>query len=220
MKNMNYVGIAKLLVIIMTCICIATGPVYADTENNIVATEVCENEYIIEENGEASRVTFVETDNYIKTEIEGTDSGYFLYDKQSKSLYSSYTGKSICLEDDSEVLKVVNGSTVQPQEVVDTIYKKISYADLAQLVSATDSAVSKASAILSILNAKGFPIKSKVGIIVDMISGSLSIINSGLKDASPKHGLKIKINKVKVTKHQAGQVFHTYKYVIAGISNY
>ena len=147
------------------------------------------------------------------------EEGFFLYNKDAETIYSSYTGKTFSVAD------IVSENEITPKAVGDVVSRKthyISYAKLADAVTPTSSDISIASAIITIIAAaQGVTISTAAIIIVALLSTpAWDAVRAGIVDRSPNHGIKVVVATVEIQKHQGGRIVTGYKYEVESISTY
>lgn len=65
-----------------------------------------------------------------------------------------------------------------------------------------------------------YPPLTTAALLVDTFSYALTMIMNKIPSKETKKGGQVKYEKVTYTKHQAGQVFHTYKYKVTDLGAY
>lgn len=188
-----------------------------NTENGKLAiTQLSNTRYLITD-GEGSAVMSVEeNEDFLKVYVtENEENNYLLVNKEAGTIYSTYTGKTVGVDE------ITAESGISTMSIVEQTTHNISYKTLAGLVSSTSSDISIASTIITcIAAAQHVMIATAAGVVVALISGSLTIIVDGIKNASPNHGIKVVVNTEEIKKHQGGRWVTGYRYTIGSISTY
>lgn len=220
--------IPMVIVVVMIVGTLNTAVIYASTpiDKNFMVEQLSNTIATISEGKSKSKIILTENADKIVAEIvplsgEG-EAGYFFVDKRKETLYSSFTGETLSK---NEVSQLIDLGSIQenPDKLFaasSTVTKNISYATMSKLITNTSSAASIAGAILTVLAWAGITAANPIAGVVSIIGGLVTAIQIGIGKKSSNHGLKVKMKKNKITKHQAGQVFTTYKYMITDISKY
>ncbi len=147
------------------------------------------------------------------------EEGFFIYDRDKKTIYSSYTGKTF------SVFDIAANDNISPQAVGDVVARRthyISHEKLADAVTPTSSDISIASALITIVAAtQGVTIATGAAVIIALMSTSAwDAVRDGIADRSPNHGIKVVVATVEVQKHQGGKFVTGYRYKVESISRY
>ena len=147
------------------------------------------------------------------------EEGYFIYNKDEETIYSSYTNKTFSVSD------IASDNEITPQAVGDVVARKthyISYAKLADAVTPTSSDISIASAIITIVAvAQGVTIATAAVVIVALLSTpAWDTVRAGITNRSPNHGVKVVTATVEIQKHQGGKFVTGYKNEIESVDTY
>ncbi len=212
------------LILVMTLILNIGATVFAATDNDALSTiKLTENRILMKIDDEFGVLTVDETARSAKLTVEvgGEVEGYFNIDKVNNTIYSSYTGKTISIpeiENDIEVMPQAVG------DVVDSYEKKISYADMSDLVTEAATSLAVAAALISLVSfALGVTLATGAGAIVTLIGfipGAWDNIRDGIGSGSASHGIKVVVDKVEIQKHQGGKIVKGYKFEISSVSLY
>ena len=220
----------KLLSIILSVSLIATlcntSMVFASSEimlsDNValLSLEQTPNlqKMVLSENGNITNVTIQEDSHTVTTTLEKAETGredFFIVDKDNNTLYSSITGKTISLDS-------VNDTEISLfSSAPDTGSLKISYKTMYDALGAVSEIITVASLILTIMSSQlPYPPLTTAALLVDTFSYALTMIMNKIPSKETKKGGQVKYEKVTYTKHQAGQVFHTYKYKVTDLGAY
>ena len=173
---------------------------------------------VLSENGNITNVTIQEDSHTVTTTLEKAETGredFFIVDKDNNTLYSSITGKTISLDS-------VNDTEISLfSSAPDTGSLKISYTTMYDALGAVSEIITVASLILTIMSSQlPYPPLTTAALLVDTFSYALTMIMNKIPSKETKKGGQVKYEKVTYTKHQAGQVFHTYKYKVTDLGAY
>lgn len=216
-----------LIVSLITTLC-GTGMAFASTgvqqlSDDIMILSVEQNEdtqkVVLSENGNITEIEITEDNKSVTTVItykSNEKEDYFFVDKKSNMLYSSITGKTISLDNESDSNNISTFATSPNNGSL-----KISYKTMHDALGKVSEIVTVAGLMLTMLSAKlPYPVLTTVAIIVDTFGYVLSIIVNKIPSGKASKGGQIKYEKVTYTKHQAGNIFYTYKYKVTGLGTY
>lgn len=226
----------KLVVAVMVMCMVVGGSTvsFAGTshEDGLTIKQLSDEKFLLSDGDESAAVDVSETSTNLKvklTSLSGNDAddGYFLFNKETGEIYSSFTGESILAEDviveDEAPLAKQEGisQAAAAKKVVWSKTYKISYAKLAKLYSSAASNVKIAAAIIAIVGvASGYPITATAGAVAILMGAHAERIKAGIKKRDARHGVCATVNKVEIRKHQGGRVVKGYSYTISKIGTY
>ncbi len=226
----------KLVVAVMVMCMVVGGSTVSfagvSHEDGLTIKQLSDEKFVLSDGGESAAVDVSETSTKLKVELTSlsgndADNGYFLFNKETGVIYSSFTGESILAEDviveDETTLAKQDGisQAAAAKKVAWSKTYKVSYAKLAKLCGSASSNRSIATAIIiCIATASGVTISTTAVVVSALISGQLAVIQAGLKTKSPKHGIRATVNKVEIRKHQGGRVVKGYSYTISKVGTY
>lgn len=185
-------------------------------------------EITVRENEVDTTITIIEDDNKVVTSMVNEETGKIdtlEIDKKTNMMYSSITGKTIdfseeidSIQENSNNSGIVTFATAPSSGTLKTSYKKIADA-LGVAATLTELA---ALFISMVASAVPYPVLTTVGILLDTFSYTLQLISNRLQSIpnNDKKGAKVGYEKVTYTKHQAGQVFYTYKYKVTSLGTH
>lgn len=207
--------LALTLVLGMGTAAFAETEVVTSHGEKLLLTKLEDDSYLMSNGNETAVMKVEENTAFAKLTINDKEGeNYFYIDKKANTVYSSYTGKTISVEK-NQMQPMANGDVVASKTY------KVSYKQLANLVSDTSNSFSIASAIITLVAAaSGVNIATGAAVVVALISGSLTVIAAGIQGASPSHGVKVTVNTEKIQRHQGGNVVTAYRYVIASVGTY
>lgn len=187
----------------------------SNTEN-VKIESIAENAISVQNGSEQGKITVTENENErLITMIDSItgDTNYIKYDKINNTVYSSFTGETIDLNENPEYQP--EEETASTRSVTSYETKKISYAQIKKIVGGVASTTAVIGAILYFV-----PGAESIGGAASAIGTIVEVLSSGIP-ASNDHGIKLKI---KVTKYYRGTTGnkHVYKrvYSIVGGSIY
>lgn len=182
-------------------------------------TYVSDNEVMVSDGEHISTIAYNDSGNNIRIDVKNSNnSGYFLINKSENTLYSSYTGKTICKSDLPNVN--ISDRNIDYKSASSSIVKYISYHQLSDYINKVADATSIAGAILAVLAFLGFSVANPIGGIVAIISAILVIIQKGLNGGSSNHGIKVTIMESIIIKHHAGGPSKVHVYSVEDIGTY
>ena len=193
------------------------------SDSDFSVSKLSENSFLMSKGDNTGILTIKETTKgttlTVKNNASGEDEGYFYINKIEGTIYSSYTGNTICISEinsDNEIMPLAVG------DVVSRTTHKISYAALSDMVTPTSTDISIASAMITIVAAiQGVTIVTVAAIVVALLSTPLwDVIRAGLLSKDTKHGIQVVVAKVEIQKHQGGGIVKGYKYEIESVSTY
>jgi hypothetical protein len=164
-----------------------------------------------------------ENDEEIIVSVEclqgSVEDGFFIYNKNDETIYSSYTEKTFYISD------IASGNEIAPNAAGDVVSRKthyISYAKLADAITPSSSDISIASAIITLIAvAQGVTISTTATVILALMSTSAwDAVRNGITNRSSNHGIKVVVATVEIQKHQGGKFVTGYKYEIESVSTY
>lgn len=233
-------NVIAILVVTIIMSLATTSLVSAETVNaqliqtstglEIVSVEQQDNsqQVIVKEGGVETKITISEDTNEVVTTMVSTETGKvdtLTIDKKTHKMYSSITGKTIDFSEEINMIKqdyndsgIIAYATAPNSGTIKASYKKIGDA-----VGVAASLTSLAGLFLGMVSAAvPYPVVTTVAILLDTFSYALQMISDRLKSKpdSTTTGGKISYQKITYTKHQAGQVFHTYKYKVTSMGTY
>lgn len=215
--------------LILTMIFFATSISFAGTvnENDISVTMLTKTKLLICSGEDESVVSIINSNQNVKVEIKNVEEGnvlegFFLVNKENGEIYSSYTGKTVNIEDCfSSYDSMETGINLAAVTANEEIKLQISYAKLYDLCGDGITIAAVAGAILSMLSVAypgaGFILAD---IILSLSSIGLDKIREGIKTRSTEHGLQVRIYKEKTQKHQGGRIVTGYRYTFSGVERY
>lgn len=154
-----------------------------------------------------------------KMSLSGTDNdGYFIINPVNHTLYSSFTGKTLKLENNG------GGSSITPFAVGDikeSYSMKISYKSIADAIGTTTDTYDLAFAIAGIFAAtQGIAVTTITALVYGALKGALlTTILNGVKTRA-SGGVKLTINLVEIQRHQGGNTVTAYSYKLGGLTTY
>ena len=190
-----------------------------------------ENSVLMTQGNTSAVFNIVETQNEIRFELtQENETNYFLYDKVTELLYSSYTGSTIALGDvivepEYSVMNLGGGEEVVAPlaegDIVDTTYYYISYSEIGALLGDAYSTYDLAATIITVISIfTGTAAVTAVGVIYSFLQGALlSEILEGIENDLPG-GVRVTVNLVEIRKHQGGKWVTGYAYQVASVSTY
>jgi len=199
--------------------------------DDLTVTPISDDSFILSDGEDAATVNVSENSSEMRVEIDSlsedaTDDGYFLVDKETGMIYSSFTGEAINVDDIivDETSQLSNSGNISIAAVGDVVWTKtykVSYAKLAKLCSATSSNISIASAIITcVAAASGVTIATSAAVVLAVMTVGLDTIKAGLKKKSSSHGISAKVQKVEIQKSQGGKKVKGYSYKIKSVGTY
>lgn len=206
----------------------SSGEVVETSTGTISVVPLTEN-CVLMSDGETSAVLNVtESDDEICFELrEGSETNYLLFDKGTKQMYSSYTGKTISMVNSSTMdTRVIypNEGTIgilAEGDIVESNTYRVSYAEIADMIGEAYSTYDLAVTIVAIIGVlQGVAITTIVAAVYGALKGALlTEILNGVKNKS-SGGIKVTINLVEIRKHQGGRWVTGYAYELGSISTY
>lgn len=174
---------------------------------NVKIENIAENIISIQNGSEQGEITVTENENErLITMIDSItgDTNYIKYDKINNTVYSSFIGETIDLNENPEYQP--KEDTVSARSVTSYETKKISYAQIKKIVGGVATTAAVIGAILYFV-----PGAQSIGGAASSIGTIVQVLSSGIS-ASSNHGIKLKI---KVTKYYRGTTGnkHVYKKV-------
>ena len=119
---------------------------------------------------------------------------------------------------------ISDGSGISTNAVGDVLWSKtykVSYAKSVSPCSSGSSNFTIATCIITcVAAASGVTIATSPAVVVALISGSLTVIQKGLKSKSSKHGVRATVQKVEIQKYQGGRKVKGYSYKIKSVGTY
>lgn len=224
------ISIILIVSLLMTIFC--TGFAYAESVSielnqhndfRVLSTHVDGNiqTMLVEENNVETEITVVEFENEVITTMtdEFGNVEQLIIDKVNKTLYSTITGKTI---DVSDTLDSVNNSDEGVSLAADYDDKlKFSYYDIYNALTEAATLAGIAALLLGFLTAAvTWPVLTNVTTMLNCFSYGLQMIANSLESKSKEHGAVLYYKILEYTKHQAGQVFYTYKYQVVDVGTY
>lgn len=242
-KNIKIVSIILTLTLIISMF----SPVFGHSQNvksPFIVMELNTNSYLITNQKEnSSAILKIEENSHMaKISIKKSNkknSGYMYWDKDNKTIYSSFTNtttsvselKKECLiensnnedisESNDELISLFQSKKNLSRKVVSSKKIKISYKTLHKYVTSTSDMFDLAVAIVTLVGLiMGVSIATGPGGVIAMITIISFAITHGIKKASSKHGIYVKVNKNRIIKIQGGKKTPIYRYTIAKIWRY
>ena len=187
----------------------------------------------ITENKITTLLKETETNNSITVTLKdnkNNTTSFFKYDKITGNIYSSETNQTVNISkliEDNNLTKnteqLQNSTKLKLKNKAYSttrVIKKISYKKLSKLVTTTSGIASIAGAILTILGACGITVVNPVAGVISVLGGIITFIQYKIGAGSPKHGLKIILNKHKYKRSRGGKVRYLTRYSIHSIKTY
>lgn len=193
------------------------------TQRTLEITRLSDEMLVISDDDGTAVMKVQENDKEMIVSVEtlqgNVEEGFFIYDKDRETIYSSYTGKTFSVSD------IASDNEITPQATGDVVARKthyVSYAKLADAVTPTSSDISIASAIITIVAAaQGVTIATTAVIIVALLSTSAwDRVRTGITSGSSSHGIKVVVATEEIQRHQGGNSVIAYRYVIENIDFY
>ena len=198
---------------------------------NLNITPLTDTTYMLSDGKDTAIMKFSETSQNLKVEITNasgvdSDNGYFLIDKTTGNIYSSFTGESINTSDiiTKGGMQIDNSEDISTTAVGDVVWSKtykVSYAKLAKLCNSASSNLTIASAIITCVAAvAGVTISTTAIMLISVTTIGFEVIKAGIKSKSSSHGISAKVQKVEIQKHQGGRLVTGYSYKIKSVGAY
>jgi len=199
--------------------------------DDLTVTPISEDSFILSDGEDTATVNVSENASEMRVEIDSvsgdaSDDGYFLVDKETDMIYSSFTGQylgidEITVKNNSQISDSGSISVTAVGDVVWSKDYKVSYAALSKVVDASSSGLTIATAIITVAAAlSGVTIATSATVVLALLPVGLETIKAGIKNKSSSHGLKVTVQKVEIQKSQGGKKVKGYSYKIKSVGTY
>lgn len=230
--------IALILTVVMCMLAVGNSMAYATSVGNNAGNGLSviplndESYLLVDVNGSAIMEMENENDLFtVSVTNEAGENNYFVVNTQTNTLYSSVTGKTLQRSDlieNGDTLTVEKDSFIKEEDAttmgtthVSSTYVNVNYKKLADVVGAISEAYTIAAGIISVAALiMGVSIATGPATVVTLIGVGMTVIIKYLKSPTTAKGATVKIDKMKISKIQAGQTFYSYKYVIDDVTLY
>lgn len=208
-----------------------TGRVIETTSGSVSVVPLSNNSILMSDGETTAIMSIKETKDEIRYMLtEGSKTNYYIYNKNTKQMYSSYTGNTILMDDalsesnlPTPIMNIGEGGvrTMAVERIVDTIEHRISYSKIASMLGDSYSTYDLAVTIVAIVGTlQGVALTTITAAVFGALKGALlTEILNGIKNNS-SGGIIVTIYLCEITKHQGGREVTGYGYQFGGITTY
>ncbi|WP_143404593.1 hypothetical protein [Hornefia porci] len=191
--------------------------------DDIKALQIDENTVKLYDYENSAILKIHENEGVIKYDVKvdgESESDYFLINKEKGTLYSSQTGQTVTIQELSIDQSVENQKAAKAKSNWPKTYS-ISYKKLRSVVSSTANKFTIAVAIITVAAAiMGVTISTAGGVVVALIGAGFVAIYEGLKYPKKTKGVKVKVDRKKVTEYHGNSSWTGYRYNVVKVWTY
>lgn len=214
-KSISILLVVALVMSMSFSVFAGTGVTISTEGGQLSVIPINENTCLISDETGIATINSKVTSTEEIISLNGTErDGYLSIDRNTGTLYSSFTGNTVRIED------LIEKETIRPMDAgKTTVYEyKISYKRLGEVITASATKKELAVAIVGIIGAVQGVTLAASTIMLTIGTTLFKDIMAGVAKKKPG-GIVVQVNLTKTTRHQGGNIVPAYRYTVS-VSQY